>query len=138
MAEARRGRNGDPGDKTVLTLVNSCGMQHETGLPPIGRRCPYRRAKMAAMGDELQTKSAVESYLLAIREDVAFVLAIDSVNHTNDHTNLFELGMNSMTAIELVARLRDRFGLRIGVTTLLEACTISDLTKLVMTSGQDR
>jgi aryl carrier-like protein len=93
---------------------------------------------MAAMGDELQTVGAVESYLSAIRDDVALVLAIDSVDRADDQTNLFAMGMDSMTAIELVARLRDRFGLPIRVTTLLEACTISDLAKLVMTSGQGR
>lgn len=90
------------------------------------------------MGEIQQTTGSLESCLLALRENVAFVLAIDGVSYADDQTNLFEIGMDSITAIELAARLRDRFGLCISVTTLLEACTIDGLAKLIMASSQGR
>ena len=88
------------------------------------------------MSDSLQTTGSLESCISALREDVAFVLALDDVGPAYDQTNLFDMGMTSITAVELAARLRDHFGLPLQVRTLLEACTIDGLAKLIMASSQ--
>ncbi|MGE6735508.1 acyl carrier protein, partial [Streptomyces sp. NPDC059900] len=61
-----------------------------------------------------------EACLAAIRADVAEVLAME-LDRTHDEISLLELGADSLTMLEIGARLRDRHGLAVTTSTLYEA-----------------
>ncbi|MGW0647712.1 acyl carrier protein [Streptomyces umbrinus] len=78
-----------------------------------------------------------EARLAAIRVDVAEVLAIE-LDRTHDEVSLFELGVDSLAALEIAARLRDLHGLTVTSSTLFEARTIKDLADRVMAADRGR
>ncbi len=74
--------------------------------------------------------------LHAVRVEVGDVLAMQDIDSTHDERNLFDMGMDSLCAIELLSRLRDRQGLQISVATIFENPTIRELAQLVYASGR--
>jgi acyl carrier protein len=71
-----------------------------------------------------------EARLAAIRGDVAEVLAME-LDQTYDAVPLTQLGIDSLTMLEIAARLRDLHGLAVTSSTFLEARTIRDLADQV-------
>ena len=55
-------------------------------------------------------------------------LGIDNIGDTD---NFFELGGDSLSMVQIVARLRDRFGLNLPLSNLLEKSTITNWTRVV-------
>lgn len=77
-----------------------------------------------------------ETCRAAVRAEVTRVLAVDRIDSSHDDLTLFDLGLDSLMAVELAAQLRDRFGVPIDMVTLFEADTISALATLVQASGR--
>ncbi|MGW4544091.1 acyl carrier protein [Streptomyces chartreusis] len=78
-----------------------------------------------------------ETCVAAIRADVAEILAME-LDCTHDDVSLFDLGLNSLIALELGARLRDLHGLEVSSSTLFDARTIKDLADLVVAADRGR
>lgn len=76
----------------------------------------------------------LEDCLAAIRGEVACVLAEDTFDSANDDSSWEEIGLDSLSGIELLARMRDKYGLELSFTILIEASTIRGLAELVCTS----
>lgn len=76
-----------------------------------------------------------EARLAAIRADAAEVLGVE-LDRTHDEVSLFDLGLNSLGALELGARLRDLHGLAVTAITLYEASTVKDLADRVVAADR--
>ena len=57
------------------------------------------------------------------------------LNTLEVHENLFEIGGHSLTATQIAARLRQRFGRAIYVRTLFDNPTVRDLGRLIDQNG---
>ena len=90
---------------------------------------------MAGMGRPKPTHDR-ERCLVAVRAEVARVLGLESLDGSDDGTSLFELGLDSLTAVELASGLHRTLGVPVGIRTLFEAQTVNALATLVETSGK--
>ena len=63
------------------------------------------------------------------------VLEIDGIGPED---NFFDLGGTSLTAIQVVARLREQFGYEVEVEDLFQAATVEQLAEVCSTSGARR
>ncbi|MBB5851065.1 acyl carrier protein [Amycolatopsis umgeniensis] len=77
-----------------------------------------------------------ERCLTVVRDEAARVLGLESLDSGDDDTDLFSLGLMSLTAVELVSSLRHKLGVPVGVRTLFDAPTVSALAALVEASGK--
>ena len=66
-----------------------------------------------------------------IREEVGMVLGIDSHQHIDPSRGFFEMGMDSLTAVELRARLEADLGKSLPKTLTFNYPTIEALTEYV-------
>lgn len=94
-------------------------------------------SERAAVYGELGGRMDYETCVAAIRADVAEILAME-LDCTHDDVSLFDLGLNSLIALELGARLRDLHGLEVSSSTLFDARTIKDLADLVVAADRGR
>jgi aryl carrier-like protein len=78
-----------------------------------------------------------EARLAAIRADVAEVMAMQ-LSRREDDINLFDMGADSLTAVEIAARLRDVHGLEVTTRTLFETPTIKGLALLAIAADRGR
>lgn len=80
----------------------------------------------------------LDDCIAAVRAEVVELLAIGGLDGGADETNLFELGFDSLCAIELMARLRDNHAVAVSVDTLFRNPTIKALAILVHESSRAR
>lgn len=73
----------------------------------------------------------LEDCLQAVRAEVADVFAIGGLDESYDDVDLSGMGLDSLCAVELLARLRDKHGIQISVRTIFEHRTIRGLAELV-------
>jgi acyl carrier protein len=90
---------------------------------------------MTVMGRPKPTNDR-ERCLVDVRAEAARILGLEGLDGSDDDTSLFELGLNSLTAVELASCLRRKLGVPVGVRTLFDAQTVSALATLVETSGR--
>lgn len=90
---------------------------------------PAPRSVHAADKAEASPSGSVTS---VITEMFAKVLAIRRVDETED---FFELGGNSLLAVQLLARLRSRLGIELPLSAVFEARTATQLAKVVEISS---
>jgi acyl carrier protein len=64
----------------------------------------------------------------AIRQFWSGVLGIEALD---DEDDFFDLGGNSMTAIQMMTSIRERFGVELSIATLFESPTVAALAKAV-------
>lgn len=76
----------------------------------------------------------LDDCLASVRVEVAHVLAVEHIGGDHDEVDLFEIGLDSLCAVELLARLRDKEGIQISVTTIFENPTIRNLAERVYES----
>lgn len=62
----------------------------------------------------------------------ANVLRLDHVVH---HDNYFALGGNSLMAVSLIARIEAEFGVRLPLTSIIQAPTVREFARLLETGG---
>jgi acyl carrier protein len=68
----------------------------------------------------------------ALRELWRQVLGIDRIGPDDD---FFELGGNSLTAVELMSRIRDRYAIELSIALLFDAPTLDALARAIDTQG---
>jgi len=96
------------------------GKVDRAALPP-----PERAPKKAAK-NEAAPSDDIAGTITAIWKDV---LAVDEIEPTD---NFFDLGGHSLNATQIVARLRDAFGVTLSVRTLFESPTVAELVEKVV------
>jgi acyl carrier protein len=84
---------------------------------------------MTAMNDiQISTTSLRDVIVAAYRE----TLRDDSLGHDSD---FYEAGGDSMTAFQIIARVRDAFGIDVSVATVFACPTPGDLAAAVAALG---
>jgi len=77
-------------------------------------------------------RTPVERNLTAILEELL------DVERVGIYDSFFELGGFSMLATQLIARVRDTFGVQLAVRAVFEAPTVDELARLVVTAQAER
>jgi len=99
--------------------------------------------RIAPEGDDGQTAESEEAkalramppqeqrrrLLAVVQEEAAAVLGFSSVKDADPRLGLFDMGMNSLTAVELQQRLRLRLGMRLPATASFDYPTIEKLSE---------
>ncbi len=80
-------------------------------------------AKETARGEETEEKLARLWANLLRRE------------HVDLHDNYFALGGNSLMAVSLIARIEAEFGVRLPLTSIIQAPTVREFARLLETGG---
>jgi acyl carrier protein/NADP-dependent 3-hydroxy acid dehydrogenase YdfG len=115
--EARRAR---PFLKRVSERLPS-----EKTQPPRKRNPIIERIRLAPRRDQ---RELLMSY---IREEVGMVLGIDSLQHIDPRQGFFEMGMDSLTSVELRARLEADLGKSLPKTLTFNYPNVEALTEYV-------
>ena len=80
----------------------------------------------------------LEDSVAAVKTEVARMLALEGLDGLSEDAHLFEMGLDSLSAIVLMTRLRNVYGVQVSVQTLYENPTIGRLARLVHQSSQAR
>src|SRR5262249_6025219 len=78
-----------------------------------------------AEGDDGAARTPVEEILVGIFEEA---LKLDQVGRAD---NFFELGGHSLLATQVILRVRETFGVEIGVRSIFEAATVEGLGRRI-------
>jgi thioesterase domain-containing protein/acyl carrier protein len=113
-------------NKVPRTLSSWLGRLRVRGSAVVGNL----RGRMASIGEDRNQGCSMEEKLARIWCDV---LRLDEVSI---HDNFFDLGGNSLLAIELMARVEQTFDRTLPLAALLVAPTIQDLVKLFSEKGK--
>ncbi|MFI8403968.1 SDR family NAD(P)-dependent oxidoreductase [Streptomyces sp. NPDC085463] len=132
------------GDKAPALLVparfDTAALARRPGGPPplLADLVPTRRATAAERGPavvplaervaDLAPEAARVLVLGVVRACVTEVLGLPGSVHVPDDRGLFDLGLDSLTAIELRNRLGAEAGTRLSATVLFDHPTVRDLT----------
>lgn len=71
----------------------------------------------------------------AIREEVAGILG-DEPSKVDVNTNLFDLGLHSLSVMRLVRRVQERFNFELTLRTVFDHPTIAGLSAALLRSVQ--
>lgn len=74
--------------------------------------------------------------LAEVRSHVERAFGLDGMDSSTDETHLADLGLDSIVAVELAARLRDRFQVPLPSTVTFEAPTIKALADFIFALRQ--
>ncbi|MFC4015611.1 SDR family NAD(P)-dependent oxidoreductase [Nonomuraea purpurea] len=144
-------------DRSPVVLVDLVDAPVEApGLPPAGGPMAVPRAGAAPVGDQRHPDASRPQAPEAERPDEeradqreepiervlrglwAAALGLEKIGGQED---FFELGGNSLTAVQLIARINARFGTQLGAGALFEFSTLDalalELAQLVEPEGRD-
>jgi len=87
--------------------------------PALGRPDPVDRPQRIAGSDYVPPRNEVEATLAALWAEV---LGVDRVGVQDD---FFDLGGNSLVAVQLIAQVRKELGVKLPMQTLFEGATVA-------------
>ncbi|MFF7459764.1 type I polyketide synthase, partial [Kitasatospora sp. NPDC008115] len=135
--------------------LNTTALRNNPDLPPIYRTLvPATRPATANNGNGNAgqslthtltplTETEQEQFLLGlVRDHVATALGHTNPNGIDEHRGFFDMGLDSLTAVELRNKIGTATGLRLPTTAILDHPTPTTLahylrTQLVTTSGEE-
>ncbi|MFE7565154.1 beta-ketoacyl reductase, partial [Kitasatospora sp. NPDC057500] len=135
--------------------LNTTALRNNPDLPPIYRTLlPAARPATANNGNSNAgqplthtltplTETEQEQFLLGlVRDHVATALGHTNPNGIDEHRGFFDMGLDSLTAVELRNKIGAATGLRLPTTAILDHPTPTTLahylrTQLVTTSGEE-
>ncbi|GGO96048.1 type I polyketide synthase [Wenjunlia tyrosinilytica] len=125
--------NGDEELNQLDDAIGSSGVIHVSAQSPAAARAAgtdRQRAWLEARGTRGDPAEDVERELLVIFQQL---FGMDAIGLDDD---FYQLGGDSLLAVQVVARVRRRFGVDIAVKAVLQAPTVARLAQRVRATGQ--
>lgn len=97
-----------------------------------------RRALAAIEGVTYKVGPSFTAPRSKVEETLANIMAgVLRVERVGVHHNFFDLGGNSLLAVQVVSRVRDAFGVEVPLRTLFEKPTVAELAQLMEQARQE-
>ncbi len=118
-----------PAPPALLSELAGTGEHRAAGDPGEAPRGAGLVSQLTALGDE---EAATALLLSALRAEVAAVLDLGSSAEIDPKQRLFELGMDSLMAIEARSRFQDQIGLPLPATIVFDYPNLQQLARFVL------